>query len=192
MRALFTNVLRSVLGSVLGSALIGLSLSQTAQAQPEGFCDDPGVIPAADTTRDLELEQFGLDLTIPENYRAILRNDGSVEIVDPGTYELIVCIAQGGDALGRGYAATTVDQLEAPADLDLQQFVEEQTRLQGEISPHPFNGEQGYLVESRSDYGAEFWVELEEVPGVVKIARSCDCPGMRDNLITLLERSNPL
>ncbi|PSB17301.1 hypothetical protein C7B61_05610 [filamentous cyanobacterium CCP1] len=163
-----------------------------AIAQPEGFCDDPGTVAAAETTRDLELEQFGIELTIPSNFRAMLLNNSNVKIVDPGTYELLVCIARGGDALGRGYAQTLVRTVGNPENLELRQLVERNIRENQEISPYSLNGESGYLVESPNDYAAEFWVEIDAVPGAVVISRSCDCPGMRESLVSLLDRSSLL
>ncbi|MEQ8385290.1 MAG: hypothetical protein RH949_23310 [Coleofasciculus sp. A1-SPW-01] len=64
-------------------ALAGASLSFLAGvepgiAQPDQYCDDPGSIPAAQTTRNLELDRFGIELTIPSNFRAIRLNNGNV------------------------------------------------------------------------------------------------------------------
>jgi hypothetical protein len=67
---------------------LGLLPSLPVIAQ-SGYCPDPGPIPAAETTRELELPQFGVTLTIPSNFRSILRNNGAVEIVNPGTYQVL-------------------------------------------------------------------------------------------------------
>jgi hypothetical protein len=100
--------------------------SKQAQAQ---FCRDPRSIPADETTRNLELPQFGMTLAIPSNFRAILRNNGTVEVVNPGTYEVLTCVAKGGQALGRGYASITVRSLSNSKNLDLQEFVEQDRAL---------------------------------------------------------------
>ncbi|PSN11505.1 hypothetical protein C7293_24040 [filamentous cyanobacterium CCT1] len=183
------------------TALVALGLGGgPAIAQPESYCDDPGSVEAADTTRDLELEQFGVELTIPSNFRAILLNNGDVKIVDPGTYELLACIARGGDALGRGYAQTRVRTVENPDNLDLRQLVEQTIREDQTLAPYTFDGQQGYLVTQESngvpvgipDAYAALWVETDAVPGAVVISRSCDCSGQRDQLVSLLERSSLL
>ena len=182
-------------------ALISFGIGEVpAIAQPESFCDDPGVVEAADTTRDLELEQFGVELTIPSNFRAILLNNGNVKIVDPGTYELLVCIARGEEALGRGFAQILVRTVENPNNVDLRQLVEQNIRENQEISPYTFDGQQGYLVTQAQNEDvrgipntyAAFWVVVDDVPGAVVISSSCDCPGQRDRLVSLLERSSLL
>lgn len=162
------------------------AIAQTA------YCPDPGPIPATETTRSLELPQFGLNLTIPDNFRAILRNNGAVEIVNPGTYQVLQCVAQGGQALGRGYASMIVRSTNNSEQLDLPQFVEQNTRLQGQISPYALGNRQGYLVESRSDNIAQFWLEPTDSSDVVVISAGCDCKGMRDRLLSVLDQSSIL
>jgi len=197
MNQLFNTQLITALAGVSLLAWTGI---MPAIAQPEGLCDDPGVVEAADTTRDLELEQFGLELTIPSNYRAILLNNGNVQIVDPGTYELLTCIARGGEALGRGYGRTLVRTVENPDNLGLRQLVEQNIRENQEISPYTFEGQDGYLVTPAPvdesvgipDSFAEFWLDVDNVPGAVVISRICDCPGQRDRLVSLLDRSSLL
>ena len=189
-------------GIVVGvAALVASGLGRGAAiAQPDAYCDDPGAMEAADTTRDLELEQFGVELAIPSNFRAILLNNGTVKIVDPGTFELLACIARGGEALGRGYAQTRVRAVENPDNLELRQLVEQNIRENQAISPYQLDGQPGYLVAQASngqpvgipDSYAAFWLETDEAPGAVVISRSCDCSGQRDRLIALLERSSAL
>ncbi|UBF29759.1 hypothetical protein K9N68_36630 (plasmid) [Kovacikia minuta CCNUW1] len=170
---------------------LGLLSSPTAIAQP-GYCPDPGPIPAAETTRELKLPQFGVTLTIPSNFRAILRNNGAVEIVNPGTYQVLTCVAQGGQALGRGYASIIVRSINNFKKLKLQQFVEQNTRLQRQISPYALGDQPGYLVQSRSDSIAQFWFKPVDRSDVVVISAGCDCRGMRDRLVSILDRSSLL
>lgn len=195
-------VMNRVFNTQLIAALAGASISflagvMPAIAQPEEYCDDPGSIPAAETTKNVELEQFGIELTIPSNYRAMLLNNGNVKIVDPGTYELLSCIAKGGKALGRGYAQTLVRTVENPNNLELRQLVERNSKDSQEISPYTFDSKQGYLVVQSPtdrpvgipDSHAAFWVDVNNVPSAVVISKSCDCSGMRESLVSLLERS---
>ena len=170
---------------------VGLLVNPPAIAQSR-YCNDPGSIPAAETTRELELPQFGITLTIPSNFRAILRNNGAVEIVNPGTYEVLTCVARGGRALGRGYTSVIVRSVNNSKNLDLQQFVEQRTRLRSRISPYNLGDQQGYLVESRSDSSAQFWLNSTDSPDITVISAGCDCRGMRDRLISILDRSSLL
>lgn len=197
-------IMNRLLNTQLIVALAGASLSfltgvEPGIAQPDQYCDDPGSIPAAETTRNLELDTFGIELTIPSNFRAMRLNNGNVKIVDPGTYELLSCIARGGEALGRGYAYTLVRTVENPNNLELRQLVEQKSRDHEKISPYTFDGKQGYLVEYRNqeavgipDAHAEFWLNINDVPGAVVISKSCDCSGMSESLVSLLERSSLL
>ncbi|WOD36960.1 hypothetical protein [Nodosilinea sp. E11] len=169
--------------------IFGLLPNSPAIAQ-SSYCPDPGPIPAAETTRELELPQFGVALTIPSNFRAILRNDGTVEVVNPGTYQVLTCVAQGGQALGRGYASVIVRSVNNSENLKLQQFVERNTHFQGQISPYTLDDQIGYLVQSRSDSSAQFWLQLVNRSDVVVISAGCSCRGMRDRLISILDRSS--
>ncbi|MFP4124143.1 hypothetical protein [Coleofasciculus sp.] len=63
-----------------------------------------------------------------------------------------------------------------------------------------FEGKQGYLVVPAPtdrpvgipDNHAEFWVDVNNVPGAVVISKTCDCSGMRESLVSLLEQSSLL
>jgi|SRR6476661_437401 len=186
MKHIFSIFLTAVLLNTLG---LLPSLPAIAQS---GYCPDPGPIPAAETTRELELPQFGVTLTIPSNFRSILRNNGAVEIVNPGTYQVLTCVAQGGQALGRGYASIIVRSVNNSENLELQKFVEQNTRLQRQISPYALGDQRGYLVQSRSDRSAQFWFKPVDRSDVVVISAGCDCRGTRDRLILLLDRSSLL
>ncbi|MBD1875004.1 hypothetical protein H6F75_16065 [Nodosilinea sp. FACHB-131] len=184
MKYTFSIFLTAVLINVFG-----LLPSSPAVAQSD-YCPDPGPIPAAETTRELELPQFGMTLTIPSNFRAILRNDGEVEIVNPGTYQVLTCVAQGGRALGRGYTSIIVRSVNNSENLELQQFVEQNTHFKGQIFPYDLDDQTGYLVQSRSDSSAQFWLQPVNHLDVVVISAGCSCKGMREHLISILERSS--
>ncbi|HEY9880054.1 MAG TPA: hypothetical protein V6D29_16485 [Leptolyngbyaceae cyanobacterium] len=156
------------------------------------LCPDPGSILATETTRILELPQFGLSLAIPENFRAILRNNGAVEIVNPGTYQVLHCVAEGGRALGRGYSSVIVRSQPKADNINLRQFVENTTRLNGDITPYSWQGQQGYLVRALADQSAQFWFASNSQSEVVVISSGCDCRGMLDQLLAVLERTSPL
>jgi len=186
MKRIFSILLTTVLANTVGVLPILPAIAESK------YCNDPGPIPAAETTRELELPQFGVTLAIPSNFRSILRNNGAVEIVNPGTYQVLTCVAQGGQALGRGYASIIVRSIDNPDKLDLQQFIAQNSRLQRRISPYALGDQQGYLVESRSDSSAQFWISPADVPDVVVISAGCDCRGMRDRLVSILDRSSLL
>ncbi|OBQ34031.1 MAG: hypothetical protein AN487_19075 [Anabaena sp. CRKS33] len=57
----------------------------------------------SELSRRIELKQFGIALKIPANFRAIARTDGSVSLVDNGTFKAIECVAKNPNAIGHGY-----------------------------------------------------------------------------------------
>ncbi|MBD3885331.1 hypothetical protein IFO70_26745 [Phormidium tenue FACHB-886] len=185
---IFTGAGQLLLPVIVMTGVLQTQLNP-AIAQTE-FCPDPGPIPASEATRSLELPQFALKFTIPENFRAILRHSGAVEILNPGTYQVLRCVAQGGQALGRGYTSTIVRSLPNPSNMNLRQFVEQNTRLNGSITPYVWHDKQGYLVRSRMDRSAQFWISPEMASEVVVISSGCDCDGMFNQLLILLENSS--
>lgn len=50
--------------------------------------------------RIIILDKFGISMTIPANYRAMAKDNGTVEILDGGTYDAFVCHAQNPGATG--------------------------------------------------------------------------------------------
>lgn len=64
-------------------------------AQPAFACSaNYTVVLAAATNRLYRHESLGFSLNIPANYRTIARNDGTVEIVDPATFEFVQCVTR--------------------------------------------------------------------------------------------------
>lgn len=192
-------VLNLVAPGLLGAAPPLPAVFSQADANP---CENTDVVPATDTQRELTLEQFGVAVEIPENYRAILRNDGSVQVVDPGTYNLIRCEATGGNPLGRGYAELVIRGVAAPAEQALEATVRESVdadlpdtaRAQPQrcISPYPLADQRGYLVQTPTRRHAEFWIEPNLGSDITVLETSCDCAGMVERLTNVLERTTLL
>jgi len=182
------------------SLLMGLNVAiapTPAQvvAQAESPCQNTDAVLPSDDRRRLSLEQFGVSVMIPENYRAILRNDGSVQVVDPGTYNLIRCEAIGGNPLGRGFSDLVIRQVMPAADQPLAATVTEAVSPDRPrqsapcVSPYPLEGQQGYLVTTMTARHAEYWVNPETSEGITVFETSCDCSGMTDRLVDVLSRT---
>ncbi|HEY9881247.1 MAG TPA: hypothetical protein V6D29_22520, partial [Leptolyngbyaceae cyanobacterium] len=77
-------------------------------------------------------------------------------------------------------------------NINLRQFVENTTRLNGDITPYSWQGQQGYLVRALADQSAQFWFNSNSPSEVVVISSGCDCSGMLDQLLAVLERTSPL
>jgi hypothetical protein len=54
----------------------------------------------SELSRRIELKQFGIALKIPANFRAIARTDGSVSLVNNGTFKSLECFAKNPNAVG--------------------------------------------------------------------------------------------
>jgi len=180
------------------ASLTCISLAQSAPAQR--LCDTDEYEPAATTQRVVELPQFQLAVSIPSNYRTMLRQDGTVQILHPQDYEFIRCILQGGIG-GRGYYSESIHTVARDRRLSLReqaiQINDEYTVqpdgrrewLVGSIRSHQQGEFSGYLVEAFSGYGVTFVAEHPRQPGRLLIVSAlCDCPVERDAVIDLLSR----
>lgn len=134
-----------------------------------------------------------LSLAIPDNFRAILLNNKAVEIVNPGTYEVLRCVAEGGRALGRGYSSVIVRSQPKASNTNLCQLVENNAQLNSAITPYSWQGQQGYLVRTETDRSAQFWFNANSSSEeVIVISSGCDCQGMLNRLLAVLEQASPL
>ena len=188
--------------TLLSLAALGITVtpeapSHSAQriAQADDPCQNTSAVSPSESLRQLELEQFGIAVMIPENYRAILFNNGTVRIVDPGTYNLFRCRAIGGNPLGRGFTDLLIRSEPMPANQSLEAIVQE-TIVNDRYctSSYSMDNQDGLLVQSCSsvrfsDMHAEFWVQSPVTDDIIVIETTCDCPGMADYLTEVLEQT---
>lgn len=191
------------------SQLLSFALTESALiamppvlAQADNPCQNTDAVLPTETMRRLELEQFGVAVMIPENYRAMLLNSGAVQVLDPGTYNLIRCEAIGGDPLGRGYSSLLIRGESAEANQSLEAavradvYAERPETATGPpsqcISPYPLGERQGYLVQPPTQRHAEFWIEPEVGADITVLETSCDCAGMVERLTEVLDRTTLL
>ncbi len=138
--------------------------------------------PPSSTYKTIKLEDFGISVDIPDNYRAMKRQNGSVEILHPDDYQWIQCLVNGGLG-GRGYYSETIRLVEDDLRLNLrEQAIELLGDRDDSFNPHynqiltyQNNGISGYIVTSISGYGVSF---LGTIPGqsqLLKVSASCDC-----------------
>lgn len=179
----------------LSAAAVGAALlAPTAVAQPSHSpnpCDHTEAVAAADATRRVRLDQLGVALEIPANYRAVLLNSGAVEIMDPGTYRLLRCRVLGGDPLGRGASTVTLRPVEIPAGSTLREtlnaaLADRVSDADYSVSAERLDGQRGYRVKTPIDTHAEFWVQPDASDDALVIETSCDCSGMGDRLTSVL------
>lgn len=130
--------------------------------------------------RTVSLPQFGIAIDIPDNYRTMLRNDGSVAILDPTVYELLKCIANGGSAPGGGFSSQLIELIPNPSKLPILELAS-QYRSGDSITRHRLQGLDGYILAN--GFSTSYWVEIPGVNGVVVFSDYCDCgAGINENI----------
>ncbi|MFM2064200.1 MAG: hypothetical protein RLZZ507_3871 [Cyanobacteriota bacterium] len=176
------TLVNAILFSVFGNI-------HPATAQQE-LCRDIGEVSPAHTLRTLELPQFGISIDIPENYRALARNDGSVQILDPGNFELISCISRGGTApFARGMSSFTIRLVNNPRNLTLLNLAQQQGLYDGKNYRYNLSGKQVLITESDSGYSVAAWFTPPGINGVVMMEMSCDCELGKDDILMELDKT---
>ena len=188
--AIFTLAFCSAIAP--GTESLALSQSDDTLIAQRVSCGSYGQ--AADPSeyqRSVELLQFGVAVQIPENYRALLRNDGIVWILDPTTYDLIVCWAQGGPG-GGGIYAPTIRDIPNPNNLPLEVIVSD--FIDPGYSSEQYSsavGLSGILVksgpQSRGFVRATFFTQVPGIQDVVEIGILCDCDVAIEDVIDFVE-----
>ena len=95
--------------TALLSLVLILGLSSPCFAEYKPRCDFENE-KVSKITRIVKFPQYGIQMEIPENLRAMLRNDGRVEILNNATYRVFQCPKK--DRLGRGYMSYQIYKAE--------------------------------------------------------------------------------
>ncbi len=150
----------------------------------------------ANTRKTIQLKQFGINIDIPSNYRAMLHNDGKVEILDPGSFKMLQCIASNSNTTGQGYPSDSFKLVPNSQNLSPKQIVAKRVKqLNSEygtpsITTHNWNNVEVTILEVTNapvDY-AIAWYKLPNVDGVVEIdAGGVDYSTNREVIVQLLE-----
>ncbi|MGP1385805.1 MAG: hypothetical protein ACTS2F_19765 [Thainema sp.] len=191
-----------------GLASIALLISAViapsgVQAQLSQQCETDGSYePAAETTRTVELPDFGISIEIPENYRAMKLQDGAVQILHPDDFEWLQCIARGGTG-AHGYYSETIEQVEPDPAMSLREqaiwSVGYATNPDGsrspavtDVVPYQHSGLNGYVVSSMSGYSAVFLGTSPDSDQLLRVSASCDCEVEAEAVTDLLAGIKPL
>ncbi|MDG2615961.1 hypothetical protein P7L53_06850 [Thermoleptolyngbya sichuanensis XZ-Cy5] len=188
--ALFTG---AILGAGMTLALPRSGPTNLASELGAMPCPDIAEVPASDSLRTLELPQFGVAIAIPENFRTRTLPDGTVEILDPGTFEVLRCVQQGGRAIApRGMYSFRIRSLPNPANLALPDFL----RQQGEADPSAQSGNLDampvLITRPEPGYTVRGWFKSPDSQTVIVLAESCDCELEYDDMRLWLQRTRLL
>ena len=179
---------------------IGFVSSKTAQAQYR----DCGLIrrtnePPSSTLRTIRLERFGIQVSIPENFRTMLRQDGTVQILHPDDFARIECLAQGGRG-GHGYYFEMIRLVSQDPSLSLREQAiwsvgydyENKIPIATQVIEYNQLSLSGYIVKSQTGSSVNFMGNVIGRTEILKVNASCDCLVEVKDLTTLLSRIQPL
>lgn len=77
--------------------LLGIAVSVLPTPAFARSCRPPVVTPASLELQTFDVEQVGLTLEIPSNYRSILRTSGHITFHDPNSFAFIQCLVRTGE-----------------------------------------------------------------------------------------------
>ena len=80
------------LGLLLGTAIALMPSAAIART-----CQAGRPTPASTELKAFDIEQFDLTLTIPSNYRSMLRSSGHITFHDPSSFAFIQCLVRAGE-----------------------------------------------------------------------------------------------
>lgn len=156
-------------------------------------CEDNFVEPSLDT-RTYENEQLGFAIAIPDNYRTMKKSNDAIEILNPGTYDLIQCATEAGE-IGNIKWRTGALEINtfslSDSEDNLGQIV---TSMESHLSfnnPQVVNNNgREMLIASFYDshYDVDFFVIYFLSPdgqSLVKIDGATDSQVVRDSIVTL-------
>ncbi|GAB4141018.1 MAG: hypothetical protein Fur0046_16850 [Cyanobacteria bacterium J069] len=158
------------------------------ESQPE-LCPDVAEVPASKTLRSLDLPQFGIELDIPENFQPWVEDDGSVVILDPGTFEVLSCVERGGRAIApRGIYSLRITRLQNPEEQPLPAFIHQQGEIDRNSQPYNLEGIPVLLTRPEPGYTVRAWFMPPQSQAVVVLSESCDCELEYDDMRFWLQR----
>lgn len=171
----------------LSSTALALSF-QIHPAQAQLSCPPSETPPIATTTRKATFESFDVQVVIPSNYRAMLFNDGSIQVVDPWTFNNFACIAQGLPAARAEYNTQEFRLIHNPNDLTPADFAE--IPIASEVtasSRHSVNDIDIFIQRPNSPAAYEYvyaWLQLPESDKILRVSLE----GNTADLLELLNR----
>jgi hypothetical protein len=170
---------------LLGLALILSTSLNISPSIAKTRCGNTDPVEASSATRTLKLDKFGIQIKIPTNYRSVLLNDGSVAVLDPGSYEAVRCAAP------HGFQGFYIKLLPNNENLSLEEIAttnysshnDSPIRLQNYTT---FNSTQALLIDFQGGLGS---YGIFNVPGkgVVEMSAGCDCDVTVQDVIPYLD-----
>ncbi|MGH1394885.1 MAG: hypothetical protein ACRAVC_12785 [Trichormus sp.] len=176
-------------------AMLGLLLTASLSITPspsiaEEICRNIGFVPPSETTRLVKFDKFGIQIKMPSNFRTMLLNDGTLEIIDSATFEILQCKARGGKVLfPHGYAPFRIKLIPNPQDLTPLDFAKRVRKYQGKTYTYKLDGIDVVIIESISQMAVGAWFIVPGINGVVEMETSCDCETTKEDMVLQLDNT---
>lgn len=145
-------------------------------------CGNTEAVKPSKTTKTVRFPKFGIRVKIPSNYKTFTRKDGSISILDPGSYEAVRCQAP------HGLYSFNIKLLPNPKNLSLQAFAESTYKGQlKRVYDYNQNSIRALLIESQSGYSAYGIFKAPNIKGIIQMNAGCDCDVNRTDVINYLK-----
>ncbi|WP_157096809.1 hypothetical protein [Picosynechococcus sp. PCC 8807] len=182
-RALFLLLLPTTLSSILISSV---------KAQFYSRCNYEITERRSSSFREVVLERFGIKVDIPENYRTMLRQDGSVEILHPDVFKVVQCVARGGIG-GSGSYREILSMVNRNSSLSLRQQAIQSAGYRGShVMEYKNSHLSGHIIVSDGGYTYHFLGNVTGQNKLLKVDIGCDCTLDVEAITSLLSRIRPL
>lgn len=156
-------------------------------------CEDNFIYPSSDT-RTYENQDLGFTIAIPDNYRTMKKSDDSIEILNPGTYDLIQCANNAGEIGSIRWRTATLEINTLPlveGEESLEKMVISQESHLSINDPRLINNNGREMLMGAvydSHYDVDFFVIYfvsADGQSLVKIDGATDSQVVRDSIVTL-------
>ncbi len=148
--------------------------------------------------KKVRINEGKIEFEIPDNYRTMKRQDGSVLILHPSDFEFLQCMERGGRG-GRGYAFQEIKLIDIDESMSLQDKAildatdetetPEKNLIDGE-SAFKFkfkNGNiSGYVLLTELKYSSTFLGVTPDKKKALRIVAGCDCEVDMNSFLRLL------
>ncbi len=170
-----------VFGVTLGTTIALNFFTTTAAAIAQDICPNDSV-PASTTTRKVQLPQFGVQVTIPENFHIMAREDGSVSILNPVEFNHIQCLKQGIPVMGTELESESFSLVDNPERLSALEFAKKFAKsycqsgnpacsVSDTISSHTIDRIEVVILEASHGYEIAYaWYRLPDTGSLVSIS----------------------
>ncbi|MGL4499690.1 MAG: hypothetical protein ACRCU2_11560 [Planktothrix sp.] len=190
IKAAMRNKNKLLLTFLISSLILAISKVTLAQyprpQSPNSYCTNTHEEDTR-TLRVVRLDNFGIEITIPSNYRVILRNNGSVEVATPGVFKMLQCINNGGIGGRGGYYQTLIKKVPFQKNISFDQQVRN-LGVSQTISSYSFNGSPAYILKDTTSYSVEMMVLTPNRENILVIGVYCDCDVEETHVIDFAQK----